>query len=129
MSSRLIAQTLWALIRVHRIASQGHMRGLRQYLGVRPELSSRSDATMPPVDVQRIAAVVDNMCALFVRRSTCLHRSFVLARLLRRAGGRADVVLGLKGEPFQGHAWVEIDGVIINDDEERVREYTVLERL
>jgi hypothetical protein len=129
MPSRLIAQTLWALIRVHRIASQGQMRGLRQYLGVRPELSAHSDASVRPADVQRIAAVVDNMCALFVRPSTCLHRSVVLARLLRRAGSRADVVLGLKGEPFQGHAWVEIDGVIINDDAERVREYTVLERL
>ena len=129
MPSRLIAQTLWALITVHRIASRGQMRGLRQYLGVRPERSSHPDASLRAVDVQRIAAVVDDMCALFVRPSTCLHRSFVLARLLRRAGGRADVVLGLKGDPFQGHAWVEIDGAIINDDEERVREYVVLERL
>ena len=129
MPSRLIAQTLWALIRVHRIASQGLLRGLRQYLGDRPERSSRPDVPVPPVDVQRIAAVVDNMCALFVRPSTCLHRSVVLARLLRRAGSQADVVLGLKGEPFQGHAWVEIDGVIINYDQERIREYTVLERL
>jgi hypothetical protein len=48
-------------------------------------------------------------------RTTCLVRSMVLARILRRRGYPAEVVIGLPKEgvgqdPRFAHAWVEVEG-------------------
>ena len=49
--------------------------------------------------------------------------------LLRRHGHPAELVLGASIIPFGAHAWVELDGRVINDNENVVRaRYTVLER-
>jgi hypothetical protein len=45
----------------------------------------------------------------------CLQRSIATARLLRMQNLDAKVVVGCRPEPFVSHAWVEIDGRIIND--------------
>jgi hypothetical protein len=39
----------------------------------------------------------------------------VTARLLRRRGFDAEVVIGCRPEPFFSHAWVELDGRVVND--------------
>ena len=50
--------------------------------------------------------------------STCLTRSIVLSRLLRRRGLAAEIRIGVRrGEgPFAAHAWVEVDGEAVSDD-------------
>jgi hypothetical protein len=49
--------------------------------------------------------------------STCLTRSIVLSRLLRRRGLAAGIRIGVRrGEgPFAAHAWVEVDGEPVSD--------------
>jgi len=43
----------------------------------------------------------------------CLQRSVCTARLLKRCGIDAHVVIGYRSSPFFSHAWVEVDGRVI----------------
>jgi len=49
--------------------------------------------------------------------STCLTRSIVLSRLLRRRGLAAEIKIGVRRDevPFAAHAWVEVDGQPVTD--------------
>lgn len=50
-------------------------------------------------------------------RPSCLPRSLVLWHMLRRRGAPADLRIGVNnaGGRFTAHAWVEQDGVVVND--------------
>ena len=58
----------------------------------------------------------------------CLHRSVVTVRLLRRYGIAGQVVIGCRAVPFASHAWVEVDGRVINDSSGYQQKLRVLER-
>jgi hypothetical protein len=44
----------------------------------------------------------------------CLQRSVCLVRLLRKDGVKARLVVGYRPTPFCSHAWVEVDGRVVN---------------
>lgn len=49
--------------------------------------------------------------------------------MLRRRGIPAAIVIGVQLLPFASHAWVEVDGVVVND-KARVKEaYAELHRI
>ncbi|WP_208952592.1 lasso peptide biosynthesis B2 protein [Rahnella sp. ChDrAdgB13] len=50
--------------------------------------------------------------------SNCLTYSFCLASMLTRKNFNAKLIIGVRTKPFFSHAWVEINGVVINDDVE-----------
>lgn len=54
-------------------------------------------------------------CVFYFKRVQCLQRSAATAVLLRRHGRRGEMVIGATLIPFQSHAWVEVDGVVVND--------------
>jgi len=56
---------------------------------------------------------------------TCLSRSLTLWWLLRRRGIRTDLRIGVRKEAgrFEAHAWVEREGVVVNDRTEVVQQY------
>lgn len=47
-------------------------------------------------------------------QSQCLEQSFVLYYLLKREGVNVNLCIGVSKWPFASHAWVEIQGEIIN---------------
>lgn len=55
-----------------------------------------------------------------VVRGSCLSKSIVLEHLLRRQGWDATVHVGgrKEGRSFEAHAWVELDGRVVNDSED-----------
>lgn len=60
-------------------------------------------------------------------RPRCLVRAVAIDRLLRGAGidgGRVRVGVRLRGRDFEAHAWVELGGVILGDEEWHVRTFT-----
>jgi hypothetical protein len=59
----------------------------------------------------------------------CLQRSAALALMLRLNGIAAELVIGFQPTPFRSHAWVEVDGTIVNDRPQYQRVFTVLDRL
>ncbi len=66
---------------------------------------------------RQAARMVSIAAAHTLCQTSCLDRSLVLCVLLRRMGIDADLHLGVKkdGGVFSAHAWVELDGEVIND--------------
>jgi hypothetical protein len=91
----------------------------------------------PPANAGRRRAVtpdeivwaVDEACVWYVKRAMCLQRSVVATWLLRRHGWSAELVIGCRPLPFESHAWVELDGRVVNDRQQYRTAFTVLDRL
>jgi hypothetical protein len=79
-------------------------------------------------DVSRICASVNAACSWYLKRTLCLQRTFAGTVLLRLCGVPATAVIGASILPFQSHAWIEVNGKVINDKEVVQRSYKVLER-
>ena len=68
------------------------------------------------------------VCGYYPKNVACLQRSAATVWLLRRFGIPADLVIGVSKFPFKSHAWVEVEGRVVND-RQRVREvYATLDR-
>jgi len=76
-----------------------------------------------------VVAAVDWASSFYWRRVWCQQRSVAAARLMRRYGIPGEVVIGLRKEPFCGHAWVEVGGHVVNDSPEYARKLTIVDRL
>lgn len=70
----------------------------------------------------------DLACVFYFKSVLCLQRSAAAAVLLRRHGWAAELVIGTQMLPFQSHAWVEIDGTVVNDKPYITEIFQVLER-
>jgi hypothetical protein len=77
---------------------------------------------------ERVCHAIDLACALYPRQIWCLQRSAATTVLLRACGIHAELVIGVQQLPFKSHAWVEVDGRVINDKVSVCEPYTVLER-
>jgi Transglutaminase-like superfamily len=78
--------------------------------------------------VEQICAAVDMACIWYWKRVLCLQRSAATACLLKRSGVQAHMILGAQQVPFKAHAWVEIDGRVVNDKPYMREMYAVLDR-
>jgi hypothetical protein len=63
----------------------------------------------------------------YPKRVRCLQRSAILTCILRRQGIAARMVMGSQKTPFKAHAWVEIEGNVINE-RRNVTIFTVWDR-
>lgn len=63
----------------------------------------------------RVCSAVERACVWYPKQALCLQRSAVTACLLRSFGIRAQMKLGMRSMPFLAHAWVEVDGAVVND--------------
>lgn len=79
-------------------------------------------------DLQRIVEAVDWAAIWYWKRVMCLQRSVVQTVIMRRHGIPAELVIGARRMPFRSHAWVEVQGVVVNDKERVQQEFSVLER-
>ncbi|WP_415197133.1 lasso peptide biosynthesis B2 protein [Silvibacterium sp.] len=77
---------------------------------------------------EAICQAVDIACVLYFKRVLCLQRSAATTLLLRRHGWPATMVIGAQLLPFESHAWVEIDGCVVNDKPYIREMYQELER-
>ena len=78
--------------------------------------------------VERVCAAVDMACIWYWKEALCLQRSAATACLLRKCGVRAELVIGAQRMPFKAHAWVEVNGRVVNDKPYAPEIYAVLER-
>lgn len=78
------------------------------------------------VDATRLSQAVSRVRRYGPYRGNCLSTSIALLWLLRRHGCDAVLRLGaqLKPEGLTAHAWVELDGVVLNDTADVVTRYT-----
>jgi hypothetical protein len=85
--------------------------------------------TLAPEKVPALVWAVDEAAIWYPKRVYCLQRSAVLTALLRLFGVPARLVIGYRPVPVDSHAWVEVDGVVVNDLQQYKRFYTVLDTI
>jgi len=80
------------------------------------------------VRAQTVANIVRIAVAYSMPRPNCLDRSLVLWSLLRRREIASDLCLGVRkdGTELDAHAWIECDGVVLNDTPDVGERYTVI---
>ena len=78
--------------------------------------------------VEKICTAVDLASIWYWKPALCLQRYAATACLLKRHGIPAQLVIGAKQIPFKAHAWVEVDGRVVNDKSYAPEIYAVLDR-
>lgn len=91
----------------------------------------RSFPVRPIVDTHEMGTLCHTMdlaCICYWKEVLCLQRSAATTCLLRYHGFRAQLVVGAQHLPFKAHAWVEIEGYVVNDRPYVSDIYHVLDR-
>jgi len=78
--------------------------------------------------IEQVTSAVDLACIWYWKHVLCLQRSAATACLLRRHSVPAQLVIGAQHMPFQAHAWVEVEGRVVNDKSYTNEMYAVLDR-
>ena len=78
--------------------------------------------------VEAICSAVDMACIWYWKEVLCLQRSAATVCLLRKYGVSAHLVIGAQQMPFKAHAWVEVDGRVVNDKHYVGEVYATLDR-
>jgi hypothetical protein len=78
--------------------------------------------------VEKVCAAVDMACIWYWKEVLCLQRSSATACLLKRYGVPAQMMIGAQQMPFRAHAWVEVDGSVVNDKPYMREMYAVLDQ-
>lgn len=68
-----------------------------------------------PRPVDSICEAVNLAACFYFKPVRCLQKSVVTARLLNTCGIESRIVIGYRQSPFFSHAWVEVDGRVVND--------------
>jgi len=85
-------------------------------------------AVEAPDVVAKICGAVDRASIWYWKEVLCLQRSAATACLLKRYGVNAQLVIGAQQLPFRAHAWVEVDGRVVNDKPYMREMYAVLDQ-
>jgi hypothetical protein len=107
----MVGQALWELLRYDLLVSLGGFRLVRRSLSTPARLGTMKSCRQ----AAEICDAVDRAICLYWKPVMCLQKSVVTARMLRKQRWDAKVVVGCRPEPFYSHAWVEIDGLVVND--------------
>jgi hypothetical protein len=119
----LAAQALWEMFRYDLLVKVSGFRAVHARSG-KPRPVRRS---VPDLETL-VPKVVLGATAFYWKPVLCLQRSVVAARVLRKHGVAAEVVIGCRPIPYAGHAWVEVDGRPVNDTRGYQQKMLVLER-
>lgn len=99
-------------------------RAVRRLLARRPAVIAGRT-----IGVDEVCEAVNFACGLSLAPPLCLRRSILTALMLRRKGVPASLVLGITPLGGRGHAWVEVDGRIVNDRFFTASDYFVIDRI
>jgi Transglutaminase-like superfamily len=67
------------------------------------------------IPYEQLCHAMDLACVFYPRTVLCLQRSAAAVYLLRGSGWPAQFVTGCTFKTLENHAWVEIDGKVVND--------------
>lgn len=119
----LLVRAFWALLAFDVKARLGGFAAVRGWVE-RPSVGRAG-----VISVAEVLNAVERACAWYPKTAACLQRSAALTRLLTQGNIAAELVIGVQKFPFRSHAWVEVNGEVIND-RPRVREvYKPIARL
>ena len=122
--SFLVLNAYWKLIYFDLYLARGSFSALYKKVRNYP-LRKQSPS---PEAIERICYAVDMACIWYWKEVLCLQRSAATACLLKKFGVPAQMVIGAQQMPFKAHAWVEVDGRVVNDKPYLHEMYAVLDR-
>jgi Transglutaminase-like superfamily len=125
MNRRLVLRSYVLLVKVDLMMRFRSLQAVHSL--VRDQSVAASAAATRP-GVEAICRAVDLACVFHVKPVLCLQRSAAATVLLRRCGWDARLSIGAQVFPFKSHAWVEVDGRVVNDKPYVQQIYSVLER-
>ncbi|MCA9906771.1 MAG: lasso peptide biosynthesis B2 protein [Anaerolineae bacterium] len=111
------------------------IRGVMKLLGFRRTknilervIAPQTQRTTNPELARVLARIVAMARRNLMFEATCLEHSLTLWLLLRRRGLAGKLVMGtrLQNGAFEGHAWIEYEGQVINDTADVTTRYAVL---
>lgn len=123
---RLLLESYSCLLRVA-FTMRGRS-GLRALHDVIRAQAVETVNTTRPSDAGSLCRAMDLACVFYLHRVLCLQRSAATTLFLRHHGIPAQMVIGVKQIPFRSHAWVELNGEIVNDRPYLREIYQELER-
>lgn len=95
-------------------------RPCSEYAGCEPSVGApRCDP-----EVRRALGALATLRLIVPLPSRCLPAALITSLFLRRKGIDTQVVFGVRSHPFEAHCWVERDGILLEDDADRVRAFT-----
>ena len=124
MSSFLVLRSYLRLIQFEFYLAHRNFNGL--YEKVR--FFRVSAVPSSPVTIEKICSSVDLACIWYWKEALCLQRSAATVCLLRSHGVNAELVIGTQQLPLKAHAWVEVEGRVVNDKPYTQEMYAVLDR-
>jgi transglutaminase superfamily protein len=107
----LAIQAWWELARYDLMHA---MSGFRQ-MYLRVERQPVADHGRERPAPSQVCDAVTLAACFYWKRVYCLQRSAVAAMLLRKSGIDGRLVIGYRPSPFFSHAWVEVNGRVVND--------------
>ncbi len=75
----------------------------------------RKSSTVDRDAIGRTCSAVEKACVWYPKQALCLQRSAVTTCLLRACGIPARMTIGARPMPLLAHAWVEVEGAVVND--------------
>src|SRR4029077_5331913 len=101
---------------LYELARYDALHAVRGFDAIRARLArKRTCIRRRPLDPAIVCNAVELAACFYVKPVLCLQRSVCAARLLRRHGTDARLVIACRPVPFFSHAWVEVDGRVVND--------------
>jgi hypothetical protein len=119
----LVVRAYFTLLRFEILLAGGNFAALYEVVRRRRrKLGSRERS------VEVLCSAVDLACVWYWRQVLCLQRSAATVCLLRHYGVPAEMVIGAQHMPFCAHAWVEVQGRVVNDKSYTPEMYAILDR-
>ena len=78
--------------------------------------------------VRQICAGIDRARLWYPKKIQCLQHSAVVTCLLRSQGIPAKMVFAAARKPFYAHAWCEVQGTVVNDEQSVRERYSTFTR-
>lgn len=112
---------LFGFRRVHARILKSALRGLER----------TEDQALDPVKALHISYLVSGSFKLALIKGNCLSRSLTLLGFLLRKGISAELRVGSRRTEnlLEAHAWVEVDGQVVNDQRDIAQTYCPFDTL
>lgn len=110
-----IAEALLCIAKVQKLLKKGKLAQLFSLLdGYARKYKILSTPEQKEID--KMAYILDKACILYPAKILCLAWASTFVMLFLKRGWCCELVMGIQTSPFYAHAWVELNGKIINDD-------------
>jgi len=102
------------LRRARRLIAAGGLQRVERAMLARAARTRRGSGASPAA-LERVERAVNDASRWQLETTNCFPRAVAAYVLLRDAGARPSLRIGVRARPFAGHAWVEAQGVAVAD--------------